>query len=109
MNDILAIGIAGPSGSGKSQFAKNLVKNFSNEDILIIQEDAYYIDLSHLSIDLRKIKNFDHLIEIYDEHKDEKDDIKSQDDELFTNVLHLENGKRLVLLMDISKIVVLKD
>lgn len=33
------------------------------------------------------------------------DEIKEQDDELFTNVLHLDNGKRLVLSMDIEKLV----
>lgn len=33
------------------------------------------------------------------------DELKSQDDELFKNVLHLDNGKRLVLSMDIQKIV----
>jgi purine-binding chemotaxis protein CheW len=32
-------------------------------------------------------------------------DIKEQDDETFKNVLHLDNGKRLVLSMDISSII----
>ncbi|WP_321777844.1 chemotaxis protein CheW [Sulfurimonas sp.] len=33
------------------------------------------------------------------------DEQKTQDDELFAHVLHLENGKRLVLSMDIEKII----
>ena len=33
------------------------------------------------------------------------DELKAQDDELFSSVLHLDNGKRLVLSMDIQKIV----
>lgn len=32
-------------------------------------------------------------------------EVREQEDELFTNVLHLENGKRLVLSMDINEIV----
>ena len=34
------------------------------------------------------------------------DEIKDQDDELFPNILHLDDGKRLVLFMDIENIVI---
>jgi len=34
-----------------------------------------------------------------------EDELREQDDDLFTNVLHLENGTRLVLSMDIDKII----
>lgn len=37
------------------------------------------------------------------------DELKKQDDDLFTNVLHLNDGQRLVLSMDIDKIVSNKD
>ena len=37
------------------------------------------------------------------------DELKSQDDELFSNILHLDNGKRLVLSIDIEKIVLSKE
>lgn len=37
------------------------------------------------------------------------DELKEQDDELFTNVLHLDNGERLVLSMDIEKVVSSKE
>jgi len=36
-------------------------------------------------------------------------ELKEQDDELFTHVLHLNNGERLVLSMDIGKLVLNKD
>ena len=39
---------------------------------------------------------------------DEKD-IREQEGELFTNIFHLDDGKRLVLLMDIDNIVTMKD
>ncbi|MCD4667138.1 MAG: chemotaxis protein CheW [Sulfurimonas sp.] len=38
-----------------------------------------------------------------------EDEIREQDDEFFTNILHLNNGKRLVLSMDIDKIISNKD
>lgn len=37
-----------------------------------------------------------------------KKEIREQDDPLFTNILHLDNGKRLVLCMDINEILSLK-
>ena len=36
-------------------------------------------------------------------------EIKEQDDDLFTNILHLDDGKRLVLSMDINKIISQKE
>lgn len=39
----------------------------------------------------------------------DSNDIKEQDNELFKNVLHLDNGDRLVLSMDINKIILEKD
>lgn len=38
-----------------------------------------------------------------------KDEIREQDDDFFMNILHLDNGKRLVLSIDIDKIILNKD
>jgi len=38
-----------------------------------------------------------------------QDEIKEQDGDLFTNILHLNNGKRLVLSMDIDEIISVKE
>ena len=38
-----------------------------------------------------------------------QEDLKEQEDELFTHVLHLDNGNRLILSMDIEKIISNKD
>ena len=37
------------------------------------------------------------------------EEIREQEDELFSNILHLDNGKRLVLSMDINQVVDIKD
>jgi uridine kinase len=51
------IGIAGPSGAGKSFLAEHLVRKLANA--VIVPIDAYYPDLSHLSLDHRRQRNFD--------------------------------------------------
>jgi uridine kinase len=57
---VTLIGLSGGSGSGKTTLVKRLTKALDGEDILVIQMDHYYLDLSHLSIEERDLKNFDH-------------------------------------------------
>lgn len=52
------IGIAGASGSGKSELACRLQARFV--DARILQLDSYYSDLSEWPIERRAIFNFDH-------------------------------------------------
>ncbi|HDL78767.1 MAG TPA: uridine kinase [Bacteroidetes bacterium] len=56
----ILIGIAGGSGSGKTLIAKNLFRDLGTDRVIIIQQDAYYKDLSHLSFEERVKQNFDH-------------------------------------------------
>ena len=68
----LIIGIAGGSGSGKSTLAKALQKKIHENNLLIIKQDSYYKDLSHISYQKRIIQNFDHPdsldIELFENH-----------------------------------------
>jgi uridine kinase len=56
----ILIGIGGASGSGKTLVTKNIYERLSSEDAVIIQEDAYYKDLSEIPFTDRTGKNFDH-------------------------------------------------
>ncbi|MDX1641960.1 MAG: uridine kinase [Balneolaceae bacterium] len=56
----LIIGVAGGSGSGKTTVVNKIVKGIGKEDVLLIEHDSYYHDLSHLPFDERKKQNFDH-------------------------------------------------
>ncbi len=56
----ILIGIAGASGSGKTLIAKTLVESLSTRRVAVIQEDAYYKDLSDLPMEERAKTNFDH-------------------------------------------------
>ncbi|MGL4403210.1 MAG: uridine kinase [Fusobacteriaceae bacterium] len=60
MRNTIIIGVAGGSGSGKTTVAHNLVKAFSREEAILVEQDAYYKELSDLTIDERATTNFDH-------------------------------------------------
>jgi uridine kinase len=53
------IGIAGGTGSGKTRLAQQLQDAF-RDHAAMIEQDCYYKDLSHLSMEDRSKKNFDH-------------------------------------------------
>ena len=53
------IAIAGASGAGKSTMAQNILKVF-NGDAVILSQDRYYRDQSHLPAQERDRLNFDH-------------------------------------------------
>jgi len=50
----LIIGIAGGTGSGKTTVASKIYESLKGVNVVIIQQDAYYKDLSHLSLKERK-------------------------------------------------------
>ncbi len=52
--------IAGGSGSGKSYFVKKLMEKLSGDQALLISQDNYYKDLSHITFNEREKLNFDH-------------------------------------------------
>jgi uridine kinase len=56
----VVIGIAGGSGSGKSTVLRRIVEAFGPERIAMLDHDAYYRDLAHLSQEIRAGFNFDH-------------------------------------------------
>ncbi|KON28414.1 uridine kinase [miscellaneous Crenarchaeota group archaeon SMTZ-80] len=56
----ILIGISGASGSGKTLVAQNIYNRLGSENLVIIQEDSYYKDLSDIPFNERADKNFDH-------------------------------------------------
>lgn len=60
MNKPILIGITGGSGSGKSTIANEIFESFGGEKIVMMQQDAYYKDQSHLSMEERVKTNYDH-------------------------------------------------
>ncbi|HET7025365.1 MAG TPA: uridine kinase [Gemmatimonadales bacterium] len=56
----LIIGIVGGSGSGKTTVARAILDALAGVDAALIDQDAYYRDLKHLTFDERSRFNFDH-------------------------------------------------
>lgn len=56
----IIIGISGPSASGKSLLANTIVNELGSEQVVVISEDAYYKDNSHLPLAEREKINYDH-------------------------------------------------
>lgn len=57
---MLIIGIAGGTGSGKTTVVQNILQQLSTEDVIVISQDNYYQDSSHLPYEERIQINFDH-------------------------------------------------
>ena len=56
----IIIGIAGPTASGKSCLANTIVGELGSDQVVIIHEDSYYRDQSHLAMEDRGKVNYDH-------------------------------------------------
>ena len=68
---MLIIGIAGGSGSGKTTVVRSLTEQLKGK-VVVIPQDSYYKDSSHLSPEERQQLNFDHPdsidFELLDQH-----------------------------------------
>ena len=60
MGKPVVIGIAGGSGSGKSTVLEQIVRSLGHRRIAVLDHDAYYFDLGHLTHEERVAENFDH-------------------------------------------------
>lgn len=56
----VVIGVAGGSGSGKTSVTREIDRHFKGHSILILEQDYYYKDQSHLPFEERLKTNYDH-------------------------------------------------
>ncbi|MCH7764047.1 MAG: uridine kinase [Candidatus Marinimicrobia bacterium] len=59
-SNVILIGIAGGTGSGKTSIASEILKEFSKGEVAVLQLDSYYKNLDHMDFDDRHKQNFDH-------------------------------------------------
>ena len=84
MNKPLIIGVTGGSGSGKSLFLHELLKDFTDQEICLITQDNYYRVRDEQPVDEKGIKNFDKPESIDDER-------------FFHDLVALQNGETVEL------------
>ncbi len=56
----MIIGITGGTGSGKTTVACKIISAVGSENVVYLQQDAYYRDLGDMPLELRHKINFDH-------------------------------------------------
>ncbi|WP_152667706.1 uridine kinase [Aneurinibacillus tyrosinisolvens] len=56
----IVIGVAGGTGSGKTTVAREIYRQFADMSVVMIEQDSYYKDQSHLSFEERVKTNYDH-------------------------------------------------
>src|SRR5512140_3071654 len=56
----LIVGVAGGSGSGKSTVAQKVAERLADFSVASVSMDAYYRNMSHLTLEERKQLNWDH-------------------------------------------------
>jgi len=57
---MLIIGIAGGTGSGKTTVVRKILERLPQGEVVILPQDSYYRDSSHLPLEKRLEINFDH-------------------------------------------------
>jgi len=57
---MIIIGIAGGTGSGKSTVVKKIVESLNKDEVVVLPQDSYYKDSSHVPVNERQNINFDH-------------------------------------------------
>ncbi len=57
---MLIIGIAGGTGSGKTTVVRKIIERLPAGEVVLLPQDSYYKDNSHIPLEQRKLINFDH-------------------------------------------------
>jgi uridine kinase len=57
---MVLIGIAGGTGSGKTTMVKRVMRQVPEGKVILVPQDAYYKDNSHIPVEKRVDINFDH-------------------------------------------------
>ncbi len=56
----IMIGVAGGTASGKTMIADQIGSELSSREVVVLKQDSYYKELSHLPVEERGKQNFDH-------------------------------------------------
>ncbi|WP_068674411.1 uridine kinase [Oceanobacillus sp. Castelsardo] len=95
------IGVTGGSGSGKTSVTKSICNKFSDKTILVIEQDYYYKDQSHLPFEDRLKTNYDHPLafdnDLLIEHLHDLLDNKSINKPVYDYKLHTRSNETILI------------
>lgn len=94
---MLIIGIAGGTGCGKTTVVNTITDELPEGEVVVISQDSYYKDTSHLSYDERVQINFDHPrsidFELLVEHLNQLRNGKAIEQPVYSFVEHNRTGE----------------
>lgn len=93
MKEVYSIGITGGSGSGKTTFLEKLIEFIGNENICMLSQDNYYLDIEQQPRDEQGIENFD-TPESFDMEAFKSDVFKLQKGESITQIEYTFNNPK---------------
>ncbi|RWZ59994.1 uridine kinase [Halobacillus fulvus] len=88
----VVIGVAGGTGSGKTSVTRSIIQRFADKSILMVEQDYYYKDQSHLPFEERLKTNYDHPLafdnDLLIEHLKQLIDQKSVEKPVYDYKIH---------------------
>lgn len=97
----VVIGIAGGSGSGKTSVTNSIYEVFKNHSVVVIEQDYYYKDQSHLKFEERLVTNYDHPLafdtDLLIEHVETLLDRKLVEKPVYDYSLHTRSDETIII------------
>ncbi|MEH7514084.1 uridine kinase [Gottfriedia acidiceleris] len=98
-NKPIVIGIAGGTGSGKTSVTKAIYDQFKGHSILMIQQDSYYRDQTHLPMEERLKTNYDHPLafdnDLFIEHINDLLQYKAIEKPVYDYTIHTRSSETI--------------
>ncbi|MGM9987661.1 MAG: uridine kinase [Bacillaceae bacterium] len=95
----IVIGITGGSGSGKTTVTTSIFEHFKDRSILMIEQDSYYKDQTHLPMEKRLQTNYDHPMafdnDLLIEHIKQLLEYKPVEKPIYDYVIHTRSDKTI--------------
>ncbi|PSL41245.1 uridine kinase [Planomicrobium soli] len=100
-NRPVVIGIAGGSGSGKTSVTNSIYEVFKENSVVVIEQDYYYKDQSHLAFEERLKTNYDHPLafdtDLLIEHINKLLERKSIEKPVYNYALHTRSDETVLI------------
>ncbi|GIN60365.1 uridine kinase [Robertmurraya siralis] len=101
MRKPVVIGVTGGSGSGKTSVTRSIYNRFKGHSILMIEQDSYYKDQSHLPFEERLKTNYDHPLafdnDLLFEHIQSLQNYQSIEKPVYDYALHTRSEEVVVV------------